>query len=93
MPQLQLLTSKETKLNALQFVREVASLSYKKLQAENGRTGKIVEAIMMIERGSVSFTHGEDTKTTRKIHVNGSTYFHKSSQLERTIMQYKGVTT
>ena len=57
MPKLQLITSNETQLNALKFVREEKSLSYKKLQEDNDRTGKITEVIMRTARGSVSFTH------------------------------------
>ena len=51
--------------------------------------GNIIEAIMRTARGSVSFTHAEDTNTTVNPHINSSTYFHQSSQAERTITQYK----
>ena len=93
MPQLQLLTSKETQLKALQFVREAASLRYKTPQGENDRTGKIFEAIIRTERGSVPFTHAEDTKTTSSPNINSSTYFQQSSQAEHNIKQYKGYKT
>ena len=89
MPKLQLLASNKTQLNALQFVREAKSLSYKKLQEENDRTGKRIEVIMRTEIGSVSFTHAEDTNTTSNRHIKSSTYFQKSYQVERTITQYK----
>ena len=55
MPQLQLLTSKETQSNALQFVSEAELMSYKTLKEDNDRMGKIIEAIMSTERDSVSF--------------------------------------
>ena len=73
MTKLQLLTSNETQLNALQFVREVKYLSYKKLQEENDRKGKRIEVIMRAARGSVSFTHAEDTNTTSNPPINSST--------------------
>ena len=41
-------------------------------------------------RGLLSFTHAEDTNTTNNPHINGSTFFQKSSQAKRTITQYKG---
>ena len=88
MPQLQLLTSKETQLNALQFVREAAYLSYKKLQEDNDRMSKRIESIMRKSRGSVSFTHAKHTNTTNNPHINSITYFHQPSQAERTITQY-----
>ena len=51
--------------------------------------GNRIKAIMRIVRGSVSLTHAEDTNTTSIPHINGSTYFQKSSQSERTITKYK----
>ena len=74
-PQLQLLNSKETQLNALQLIRGEAYLSYKTLQEENGSMGKGIESIMSTARVSVSFTHAEDTNITSNPHVNDSTYF------------------
>ena len=90
MPKLQLLTSNETLLNALKFDRSATSLSYKTLQEENYSMGKIIEVIMKKERGSVSFTHAEDTSNSGKPNINSSTYFQQSYQVERTITQYKG---
>ena len=75
MPQLQLLTSKETQSNALQFVSEAELMSYKTLKEDNDRMGKIIEAIIRKVIVSVSFTHSYGTKITRKPHENGSTYF------------------
>ena len=77
MPKLQLITSNETQMNALKFVREAKSLSYKKIQEENDRTGKITEFIVRKARGSVSFTYAEDTNTTSNPHINSSTYSQK----------------
>ena len=74
-PKLQLLTSKETQLNAIQSVREVESLSYKTLQEYNESMIKRIESIMRTERCSVSFTHAEDTNTNNNPHINGRTYF------------------
>ena len=51
MPQMQLLTSRETKLNALKIVREAVSLIYKALQEENESMSKIIEATMRKARG------------------------------------------
>ena len=45
---------------------------------------------MNAARGSLEFTHSEDTNTTSNPHVNGSTYCQKSFQEECTITQYKG---
>ena len=53
MPQLKLLTSKESQLNTLQLFREAAPLIYKTLQDDNGRMGNRIESIMRIERGLV----------------------------------------
>ena len=50
-PQLQPLTAKETKLNALKIVREAVSLIYKALQEENESMSKIIEATMSKSRG------------------------------------------
>ena len=75
MPKLKLLTSKETQLNALPFVREAASLSYKTLQEYNDIMIQIVEDIISTARGALSFTHAENNNTTINPHVNGSTYF------------------
>ena len=44
---------------------------------------------MRTERGSVSFTHAEGNTTTNNPNINGSTYFQKSPQAERTIIKYK----
>ena len=86
MLKLQLLTSKETQFNALQFVRRVEP------QEDSYRMGKRIDAIMGKERGSVSFTHVDYINTTRNPHINDSTYFQQSSQADLTITQYKGNT-
>ena len=87
MPQMRQLNYKETQLNALKFVGEVASQSYKTLQEENNSMGKIIESIMRTSRGSVSFTNADDTNTTTNPYINGSTYFQQSSQVQCNIMQ------
>ena len=87
MPQLQLLTSKETQLNALQFVREAAYLSYKTLKEDNDGMSKRIKFIVRTPRGSVSLTHSEYTNITNNSHINGRTYLQQSSQAEHTIAQ------
>ena len=64
--------------------------SYQKLQEDNDRMSKRIEVIIRTARGSVSFTHAEDINTTSNPHINSSTYFQNSYQVERTITQYKG---
>ena len=44
---------------------------------------------MRTARGSVSLKNAEETDTTKNPHINGSTYFQKPSQAERTTTQYK----
>ena len=84
-PQMQLLTYKETQFNVLQFVRKAASLSYKAPQEENDRMINRKGFIRMTARVSVSLTHTEeteheeDTNTTNNPHINGDLFQHKTS--------------
>ena len=51
---------------------------------------KRIKSIIKTSRGSVSVKHAEYTNTTNNPLVNSSNYLRKSSEVERTITQYKG---